>query len=35
MIKDKHTLTPKYLLINYALAMLLYAILLGGAIYEK
>lgn len=35
MIKDKHTLTPKYLLINYALALLLYAILLGGAIYDE
>ncbi len=30
MIKDKHILTSKYLLINYALALLLYAILLGG-----
>lgn len=34
MAHDRHELTTKYLWINYGLALLLYAILLGGGIYD-
>ncbi|MBW7982893.1 colicin E1 family microcin immunity protein [Enterobacillus tribolii] len=34
MAHDRHELTAKYLWINYGLALLLYAILLGGGIYD-
>lgn len=35
MIKDKHTLTPKYLLINYALGLLFTAIILMAWNYNE